>query len=105
MRVWITAGVIEGHYSNGVAMRKNAAAAKIERCHRNDCDEDHDNPRAEQFRPMRPAGGCCASRYRLTRFCVPLQPLKISANVGGVLVPEISILLQTFRNDSFQFGW
>src|SRR5207302_11375232 len=54
---------------------------------------------------MRPAGGCCASRYRLTRSCPPLQPLEISANVGGMLVAQTPIFLQTLRNNPFKFGW
>src|SRR5438128_10916412 len=50
-------------------------------------------------------GSCCATRYRLTRFCVPLQPLEISATVGGMLVAQTPIFLQTLRNNPFKFGW
>ena len=38
------------------------------------------------------------------RFSIALQPLKIGANVGCVLVAEIAILLQSFENDVFKFG-
>src|SRR5271167_3313021 len=39
------------------------------------------------------------------RFSIALQPLKIGAYVGCVLVAEIAILLQSFENDVFKLGW
>ena len=37
----------------------------------------------------------CGPRFRYSGFRVPLQPLQIGANVGGVLVTKIPIFLQT----------
>src|SRR5260370_24367901 len=39
---------------------------------------------------------------RFSRFRVPLQPLQIGANVGSVLVTQISILPQRLLDDLFQ---
>ena len=40
----------------------------------------------------------------MSRFGVALQPLKIGANVGGVLVAQIAVLLQGFEDDVFELG-
>ena len=39
-----------------------------------------------------------------TGLCVPLQPLQIGADFGGVLVAKLAILFQTLVDDVFQFG-
>src|SRR5579863_4349523 len=35
-------------------------------------------------------------------FCIPLQPLKISSHVGGVLITKIAVLLQRLTDYLFQ---
>src|ERR1035441_4694776 len=69
-----------------------------------------------RFRGIGRSGGNLRSRFlrrrygaravvQTARFSMTLQPLKIGANVGCVLVAEIAILLQSFENDVFKFGW
>src|SRR5262244_3987312 len=43
--------------------------------------------------------------WGLTGFRVPLKPLQVSADVGGMLVPKVPILLQAFVDNPFQFCW
>src|SRR5205823_13756292 len=93
--VWITAGIRKGQYSNRVDAGATTAA-KIERCHRNDCDDEHESYRADQHRPSRSEGGCCATRYLLTLFCGLLQPSEIGANIGRMLIREARVFLNSF---------
>src|SRR5580700_4429611 len=51
--------------------------------------------------PCRRRRGSCGDPCRLG---VSLQPLEVGANIRRVLVPEVPILLQTFRDDPLQFG-
>ena len=53
----------------------------------------------------RPGSGCYRrSRNGVSRFRVPLQPLQVGAQLGGALIAETPILLQSLEDDVFELG-
>src|SRR5208283_3104809 len=68
----------------------------------------HRNSKGRHSDLPAPSDGGCVPRLRtwwqLGRPCVALKPLQIGTEIRRVLIPEVSILLQTLQDDSLQFG-